>query len=268
MQSTFEADKGRLAGKIAIVTGATSGIGRGIAQMFACEGAKVLLTGRDEVRGQNAINEIAQLNVPRQNLAFFGADLTDAEACRAIVAHTMETFGALDILVNNAADTSRGNLENTSLELWDHLMAINLRAPFVLMQAALPHLKAQGGGSIVNIGSVNAYVGETKLLAYSATKGGLMTLTKNAAADLRRYRVRVNVINVGWTLTEGEDRVMQKDTGRADWLEEAEKTRPFGRLLLPADIARAALFFASDDSALVTGSALDLEQNPVGARNT
>lgn len=267
MQSTLSAEHGKLAGKIALVTGATSGIGRGIAQLFACEGAQVLLTGRDETRGQQAIVEIAQLGVPRQNLAFFGADLCDAQQCRSIVAHAVGTFGALDILVNNAADTSRGDLENTTLELWDRLMAINLRAPFVLMQAGLPHLKNRGG-SIVNIGSVNAYVGETKLLAYSATKGGLMTLTKNAAADLRRYRIRVNVINVGWTLTEGEDCVMRQDTGRDDWLEAAEQTRPFGRLLLPADIARAALFFASDDSALITGSALDFEQNPVGARNT
>lgn len=267
MQSTLEAERGKLAGKVAIVTGATSGIGRGIAQLFACEGAKVLLSGRDEARGQSAIDEIAQLGVERQNLAFFGADLCDAKSCQSIVAHAIATFGALDVVVNNAADTSRGDLENTSLELWDRLMAINLRAPFIVMQAALPHLKNRGG-SILNIGSVNAYVGETKLLAYSATKGGLMTLTKNAAADLRRYRVRVNVLNAGWTLTEGEDRVMRQDTGRADWLEEAEQTRPFGRLLLPADIARAALFFACDDSALITGSALDLEQNPVGARNT
>ncbi|MDF2439210.1 MAG: hypothetical protein JWN98_194 [Abditibacteriota bacterium] len=267
MQTSPEMSEKKLSGRIAIVTGATSGIGRGIAQLFACQGAKVLLTGRDEARGQAAIEEIAGMGVPRDNLAFFSADLCDAAACQVIVAQAMQTFGALDILVNNAADTSRGDLENTSLELWDRLMAINLRAPFVLMQAALPHLKERGG-SIVNIGSVNAYVGETKLLAYSATKGGLMTLTKNAAADLRRYRVRVNVINVGWTLTEGEDRVMRQDTGREDWLQAAEQTRPFGRLLLPADVARAALFFASDDSALVTGSALDLEQNPVGARNT
>jgi NAD(P)-dependent dehydrogenase (short-subunit alcohol dehydrogenase family) len=127
-------------------------------------------------------------------------------------------------------------------------------------------MKARGGGSIVNIGSVLAYVGEPKLGAYSVSKGGLMTLTRNAAALLNQYRIRVNQINVGWTLTEGERRVKREQEGKGEeWIAQAIATRPFGRLLAPIDIAYAAAYFASDESACVTGSVLDLEQSPPGA---
>ena len=147
-------------------------------------------------------------------------------------------FGRLDILVNNAADTSRGDMRTTTIEEWDRIHAINLRAPFILMQAAVPHFEKLGGGAILNVGSVNAYIGEPKLTAYSSAKGGLMTLTKNAAAQLNAARIRVNQINVGWTLTEGEQRVKREQEGKGDeWVAEAVKTRPFGRLLEPADIA-------------------------------
>ena len=256
----------RLAGKIALVTGSTSGIGEGIAREFAREGARVLVSGRNAERGAQVVDEIVAAGVPREKLAFYRADLADVDQCRTLVAHAVEVFGGLDVLVNNAADVTRGNIENTTVELWDRHMAVNLRAPFVLTQAVVPHMRARGGGSIVNIGSVNAYIGETKLLSYSASKGGLMTFTKNVASYLKRYRIRVNQLNVGWTLTDGERIVMRSDTGGDEWLAQAEARRPFGRLLLPRDIALAALYFASDESALITGSVLDLEQGPVGER--
>jgi NAD(P)-dependent dehydrogenase (short-subunit alcohol dehydrogenase family) len=127
-------------------------------------------------------------------------------------------------------------------------------------------MKTRGGGSIVNIGSINAYIGEPKLGPYSVSKGAMMTFTRNAAAALSKYRIRVNQINVGWTLTEGEQRVKREEEGKGDdWLKEAIATRPFGRLLTPQDIAFAAAYFASDDSAVVTGTVMDLEQFPVGA---
>ena len=257
---------GRLAGKIAIVTGATSGVGAGIALEFARQGARLLITGRDVERGNKTLQEISALGVPEEQVAFHAADLANVEECRSIVARAVELFGGLDVLVNNAGDVSRGNIENTPVELWDQHMAVNLRAPFLLTQEAYPHMRERGGGSIVNIGSVNAYLGETKLLSYSASKGGLMTFTKNVASYLHRYRIRVNLLNIGWTLTEGEDKVMRADTGNDNWLEEAVKTQPFGRLLSPHDIALAALYFASDESALVNGSVMDMEQKPVGSR--
>lgn len=262
-----EQSGGRLAGKIAIVTGATSGVGAGIAREFALQGARVMVSGRDVERGQRLIDETVAAGAPREHLSFHPVDLVNVEQCRSLIARAVEVFGGLDVLVNNAADTRRGNVENTTVELWDYHMAVNLRAPFVLTQAAVPHFKARGGGSVVNIGSVNAYSGETKLVSYSASKGGLMTFTRNAASYLNRYRIRVNQLNIGWTLTEGEDKVMRQDTGREDWLEQATKTRPFGRLLYPRDIALAALYFASDESALITGGVLDMEQAPVFARD-
>ncbi len=253
-----------LTGRVALVTGSTSGIGKGIAELLAELGAAVFVTGRDEERGPKVVADIVSRG---GRAAFATADLTDASACRTLVATAVEKLGRLDVLVNNAADTSRGDVRDTTVDDWDRIHAINLRAPFVLTQAAVEVFDRQkGGGSIVNIGSINAYIGEPKLTAYSAAKGGLMTFTKNAAAQLNAARIRVNQINAGWTLTEGEDRVKREDEGKGDdWLEEAVKTRPFGRLLDPKDIAYAAAYFASDASACVTGTVMDLEQYPVGA---
>jgi NAD(P)-dependent dehydrogenase (short-subunit alcohol dehydrogenase family) len=197
--------------------------------------------------------------------ASVAGDLADVEACRAVVRATAERFGGLDVLVNNAASTARGYLEDVPVAVWDAIMHVNLRAPFVCLQEAVRIMKPRGGGSILNIGSVNAYIGEPKLGPYSVSKGGLMTLTRNAASALARDGIRVNQINVGWTLTEGEDRVKREEGHGDEWLAEAVSTRPFGRLLLPRDIALAAAYFASDDSALVTGTVMDLDQGPVGA---
>ncbi|PYR53489.1 MAG: short-chain dehydrogenase [Acidobacteria bacterium] len=253
----------KLAGKVTVVTGATSGIGRGIAEHFAALGSHIVVHGRDRTDG---LETVRRVKAAGREAEYFDGELTNEEVCRALIAFAVERFGGLDILVNNAGDTGRGDLERISVARWDTIMAVNLRAPFILIQASIPHLKARGGGSIVNIGSILAYVGEPKLGAYSVSKGGLMTLTKNAASLLNQYKIRVNQINVGWTLTEGERRVKREQEGKSDdWIEQAIATRPFGRLLAPLDIAYAAAYFASDESACVTGSVLDLEQYPAGA---
>src|SRR5207248_6180360 len=161
----------------------------------------------------------------------------------------VERFGGLDILVNNAADTGRGDLEHIPVARWDTIMAVNLRAPFILLQESIAPMRARGGGSIVNIGSVLAYVGVQKLGGYSVSKGGLMTLTKNAASLLNRDRIRVNQINVGWTLTEGERRVKREEEGKGDeWVEQAVATRTFGRQLAQIDVAFDAAYFAYSES--------------------
>jgi NAD(P)-dependent dehydrogenase (short-subunit alcohol dehydrogenase family) len=252
-----------LTGRVALITGSTSGIGKGIALQLAALGAAVIVNGRSEARGAEVV---AAITATGARAAFESSDLTDAPQCRGLVDRAAARFDRLDILVNNAADTSRGDVRTTTIEDWDRIHAINLRAPFFLMQAAVPHLERQGGGAILNIGSVNAYIGEPKLTAYSSAKGGLMTLTKNAAAQLNAVRIRVNQINVGWTLTEGEEKVKREQEGKGDeWVAEAVSTRPFGRLLAPADTAYAVAYYVSDAGACVTGSVMDLEQYPVGA---
>ena len=252
----------RLDGKVAIVTGSTSGIGKGIALHFASLGARVVVHGTHAAR---ALELVDRINSDRGGADAFVGDLADPAICRGLIAFAVERFQGLDVLVNNAGIFTRGGVEDTSLELWDRIMAVNLRAPFLCLQEAARHMKAKRRGSIVNIGSVNAYIGEPKLHAYSVSKGGLMTLTKNASAALSQHRIRVNQINVGWTLTEGEHRVKLLEGKGEGWVEQAVRTRPFGRLLEPKDIAYAAAYFASDESECVTGSVLDLDQNPVGA---
>jgi NAD(P)-dependent dehydrogenase (short-subunit alcohol dehydrogenase family) len=250
---------GALTNKVALITGSTSGIGRGIAEHFASLGARVVVHGRKEAEGRDIAKRLA-------GAEFVAGDLADVDACRQVVRHAIERCGGVDILVNNAASTGRGYLEDASVELWDFIMNVNLRAPFLCMQEAVTSMKARGGGSIVNIGSINAYIGEPKLGPYSVSKGGLMTLTRNAATALGRHRIRVNQLNVGWTLTEGEERVKREEEGLGeDWLREAIATRPFGRLLTPHDVAVAAAYFASDDSEVISGVVMDLEQFPVGA---
>jgi NAD(P)-dependent dehydrogenase (short-subunit alcohol dehydrogenase family) len=252
-----------LDGKVAVITGSTSGIGRGIAEHFAGLGSHVVVHGRDRADG---LETVRRVKAAGREAEYVDGDLTSEEVCRGLIRFAVERFGGLDILVNNAGDTGRGDLEHVPLARWDAIMAVNLRAPFILLQASIAPMRARGGGSIINIGSVNAYVGEPKLGAYSVSKGGLMTLTKNAASLLGRDRIRVNQINVGWTLTEGERRVKREQEGKGDeWIAEAIATRPFGRLLAPLDIAYAAAYFASSESECVTGSILDLEQTPPGA---
>jgi NAD(P)-dependent dehydrogenase (short-subunit alcohol dehydrogenase family) len=246
-----------------VVTGSSAGMGEGIARLFAEEGGRLVISGRDERKGQAVADSILKAG---GSAIFQRADVSVEADGRALIEAAVKHYGRIDVLVNNVGLSTRGNIEDTTVELWDRLFATNVRSAFICMQQAVRHMKAQGRGSIINIGSVNAYIGEPKLMAYSASKGALMTLTKNNASYLNRYRIRVNQLNVGWTDTPNEHQVKTQEEGKGDnWLEEAARTRPFGRLLVPRDIAFAALYFASDESECITGSVLDLEQYPVGA---
>jgi NAD(P)-dependent dehydrogenase (short-subunit alcohol dehydrogenase family) len=254
---------GRLQDRVAVVTGSGAGMGEGIARLFAEEGGRLVISGRDEKKGQAVAESILKSG---GQAMFQRADVTIEADCRALIDTAVKNYSRIDVLVNNVGLSTRGNIEDTTVELWDRLFATNVRGAFICMQQAVRHMKAQGRGTIINIGSVNAYIGEPKLMAYSASKGALMTLTKNTASYLNRYKIRVNQLNVGWTDTPGEHRVKTQEEGRGDnWLQEAVRTRPFGRLLVPQDIALAALYFASDESECITGSVLDMEQYPVGA---
>lgn len=253
----------RLKNKIAVVTGSGSGMGEGIARLFAEEGARLVVSDRD----LKAAEEVAA-SLNEQGFAAIArkADVSVETECRELIDSAVEHFGRIDVLVNTVGWSMRGTIEDTTVAEWDGVFAVNVRSSFICTQQAVTHMKEQGTGSVVNIGSVNAYIGEPKLMAYSAAKGALMTLTKNLASYLNKYRIRVNQLNIGWTLTPNEHRVKVEEEGKGEnWLEEAVKTRPWGRLLTPRDVAMAALYFASDESELVTGSILDVEQYPVGA---
>jgi NAD(P)-dependent dehydrogenase (short-subunit alcohol dehydrogenase family) len=250
-----------LSGQVVVVTGSTQGIGAGIAKKFAAHGARVTLHGLEGGPGEQVLSTIREAG---GDAILIKGNLKDEAHCRNLIQQTIQHFGRIDILVNNAGIYNRSNIENTTVELWDEIFAINLRAPFILCQEAVKDMKERRQGCIINIGSVNAYIGERKLLPYSASKGGLMTFTKNLANYLTRYRIRVNQINPGWVLTEGEHYTESIAEGKGEgWLEDALKTRPFGRMLYPEDIAHAALFLATAE--LITGAVLDYEQLPVGA---
>ncbi|RUW42872.1 SDR family oxidoreductase, partial [Mesorhizobium sp. M2A.F.Ca.ET.015.02.1.1] len=179
----------------------------------------------------------------------------------------IERFGRIDGLVNAAGLTDRASFTDATLDDWASLFAVNARAPFFLMQAAIADMKKRGqGGAIVNILSINAHCGTPELAVYSATKGALATLTKNAANAHRFDSIRVNGINVGWTDTPAE-RIMQADTlGQGSgWLDAANATQPFGRLFSVTDIANLAVFLLSDAAGPMTGTLVDQEQWVIGA---
>lgn len=253
----------RFAGKVALVTGATRGIGAAVARRLASEGAQVAICGRSADDGARIVGELGG----NDRALFVRADLHVVDDCYAAVDQAVARFGRLDILVNNAASVARGTLASTTPAQFDDMIALNLRAPFLTVQRALPTMQAQfaregAGGVVINIGSINAYIGGGELAVYSASKGGLVTLSRNLARSLGPWRIRVHVLNVGWTLTEGEQ-VVQRETGAPeDWAEQASKNAPWGRLLNPDEIAGAVAYFASDEARVFSGVTTALEQQP------
>jgi NAD(P)-dependent dehydrogenase (short-subunit alcohol dehydrogenase family) len=258
-------DKYSLTGKYAIVTGSTQGLGEAIARLFVQRGAAgLIICGRNEERGTSVA---ADLNSDTCRVHFVQADLANVEDCRRIIAAADQHFGTVHILVNAAGVSDRGTIWDTSPELWDWIMSINVRAPFILIQEAVKMMRREAvEGSIVNIGSVSAYGSVPFLMAYATSKGALMTLTKNIAYSVMRQRIRINMLNIGWMDTPGENIIQRKyhDAGD-DWLENAETGMPFGRLLKPEEVARAVAFIASEESGMMTGSIVDFDQSVQGA---
>ncbi len=253
----------RLDGKVVIITGGTQGVGEAAALHSAQAGAAgIVICGRQVDKGKKVQARLEELGTKAE---FVRADLSVVEDCQAVVARCDEVFGRVDGLVNAAADTKRSRLEELTVEFWDYQFAVNVRAPFLLMQEAVQIMKRENiAGSIVNILSVAAYCGMEILPAYSATKGALSTLTKNTANTLRKHRIRVNGINLGWTDTPNEH-VVQKQQGSPDnWLELAEQSSPFGRILKPDDVAGLCVYLLSDESGILTGSNMDFAHRVMG----
>jgi NAD(P)-dependent dehydrogenase (short-subunit alcohol dehydrogenase family) len=251
----------RLRDKVILVTGSTTGIGEAIARRASSEGAAVVIHGRDAKRGQAVAAELA----PR--VKFLQGELDDASVPQKLIDETIAAFGRLDAVVNNAAWVVRSNIATTDAAMFDKVMHINVRAPFLLVQAALPHLK-KSRGCVLNIGSMNAYTGENNLLAYSVSKGALMTLSRNLADALCYDGVRVNHFNVGWVLTANEYQYKIKDGLPPNWPESLPaEYAPSGRLMKPEEIAAAAVYWLSDESRPISGSVVDMEQYPFIGRN-
>jgi NAD(P)-dependent dehydrogenase (short-subunit alcohol dehydrogenase family) len=258
MPHTFE-------GKYAVITGSTQGLGEATARLFAKRGAAgIIVTGRNSERGRSVAESLTNQGCVAH---FVQADLSEIESCRRIIVAADANFGTVHILVNAAAITERGTIWDTSPDLWERMMNINVRAPFFLIQEACKIMQRDGiAGSIVNIGSVSAYGGVPMLCPYAISKGALATLTKNVAYSLARHHIRVNALNLGWMDTPGEDAIQRRyHSDGQDWLEAVEAEQPFGRLLKTDEVARAIAFLASDESGMATGSVIDFDQSVIGA---
>jgi NAD(P)-dependent dehydrogenase (short-subunit alcohol dehydrogenase family) len=255
----------RIDGKIAIVTGGSQGLGAAIARQLAeARASGILIVGRDQQKGEARAAAItADTGVRVEMLA---ADLSDLAQVQQIVPRCEAAFGRVDILVNAAGTSNRGTLTDTSPELFDLLMATNVRAPFFLMQDAVKLMIGQGiEGRIVNIGSTSERAGQPILCAYSTSKGALATLTRNAGFALMRNRIRVNQLDIGWMASDKERAIQLAESNDPDWEAKASAGLPLGRLLDPAEVARAVLWMVSDDSGALTGSVIHYDQSVWGA---
>ncbi|NWG34475.1 MAG: glucose 1-dehydrogenase [Chloroflexi bacterium] len=247
----------KLKGKVAIITGATSGIGRATARLFADEGADLVVTGRRVELGKAVAEEIGQKGV---RCVFIQADHSHADDCSRVVERTLAEFGRVDILFNNAGIVTSGTAETTSEEVWHETMALNVTGVWRMSKLVLPHMKKQGGGVIVNNGSDWSVVAGRDAFPYVASKGAVALMTKAMALDFARENIRVNAVCPGDTFV---DRWLEKGyfeysdpVSLEQAIKDASDYIPMGRFGKPEEIARAVLFLASDDSSFVTGHLL------------
>jgi NAD(P)-dependent dehydrogenase (short-subunit alcohol dehydrogenase family) len=252
-----------LTDKVVLVSGGTQGLGAGIARAAAREGATVVLSGRNAERGEQVA---AELTAAGAEASFVQADVGDVAQAGAAVKTTVARHGRIDSLVNSAGLTTRGTLLDTTEELFDQHVAVNLRAPFFLMQAAVADMVARGEpGTIVNVISIDSHGGQSFLAPYVAAKAGLAGLTRNAAHAHRWDRIRINGLNIGWSATDGEDVTQRRSHGGdADWQARAAAALPMGKLGQVDEIADFVAFLLSDRSGVVTGSVIDWDQNVIG----
>ena len=244
---------GRLSGKVAIVTGSTSGIGIGIAKVYAKEGAQVIICGRREARGQEVVDEIV---AEGGKASYHHMDITQAESIEALMADTAQEFGKIDILVNNAANVALkdGRVDELTLEMFDDIVQSDLRGTFYAIKCALPFMLENGGGSIVNIGSMASCGGDLGSTAYACAKAGVDILTQYTAQQYGKQGIRCNCIRPGLIVTpQNEAKVPQ-----------ALKDIFLGSIMVnrygcPEDIAHAAVYFGSDESAYVTGQIINVD---------
>ena len=251
----------RLNDKVIIITGGTSGIGRAIAERAVAEGARVLVHGIDQEDGEAVIAKLGRHAVLHLD------DLIDATSPARIAAAALEAFGKIDAVVNNAAIVARSNLSSTEPAFFDRMIAVNVRAALLLIQAAFPQLKTTHG-CVLNIGSINAHSGQANLLDYSISKGALQTMSRNLANAHATDRVRINHLNVGWVLTQREYEHQIEHGMPPDWPDNVpSQFAPSGRLMMPEEIATAAVYWLGDESRPISGAVVDMEQFSLIGRN-
>jgi NAD(P)-dependent dehydrogenase (short-subunit alcohol dehydrogenase family) len=249
--------------RVVLISGGTQGLGAAIARAAAREGALVAVTGRRREPGEALAAELTEAGT---TALFVQADVADVAQARGSVAATIAEFGRVDSLVNAAGLTSRGTLLDTTPELFDAHIAVNLKAPFFLMQAVVADLVArQAPGTIVNVISSSEHGGQPYLAPYVAAKAGLAGLTRNAAHAHRWDKIRINGLDIGWTDTEGEDATQRRFHGAGhDWRAQAGASLPMGKLGQVDEIADFVVFLLGDRSGVVTGSVIDWDQNVLG----
>ena len=241
--------------KVLLVTGATSGIGKATALRFAQAGASIAAVGRDE---QALLELQSQVESSGAQCLPIQSDLARAGETERVVAKTAERFGGIDVLVNAAGHISTGSIENTSLKAWDAMLEINLRAPFLLMQTALPTI-IERGGNIVNVSSVTGLRAFPGVLAYCVSKAGLDQLTRCAALDLAARGVRVNAVNPGVVVTEIHKRGGMTEEQYEAFLEHSKTTHPLGRVGQAQEVAELIFFLASDRASWITGATYSVD---------
>lgn len=247
-----------LSGKVAIITGATSGIGWSTAKLFAKLGARLSLNGRKDDK-LKLITEECQQYMPKDvKILQTPGDLTDTQLAETLVESTSKKFGKIDILVNCAGIIANGSIENTSLAQYDEMFAINVRSVFHLMTLAVPHL-ILSKGNVVNVSSVTGIRSFQNVLAYCMSKSAVDQLTHCSALELASKQVRVNAVNPGVVLTELQKRGGMTDESYAAFLEHSKTTHPLGRVANPDEVAKAIAFLASDAASFITGVTLPVD---------
>lgn len=257
-----------LKNKVVLVTGSSHGIGKATARLCLSLGAKVMLHGRSNRKNLELVLE--QLDATPEQVGSYLIDFTtEDDAAQKLMGATLERFGRIDCLVNNAGIYPRNNIDTLTEELFQKVMRVNLKTPMFLIQEAAKIFRQQPTrGTILNIGSINAYCGQKDLLVYSISKGGLMTMTRNLGHSLGKEGIRVNQLNVGWTLTETETTTREKEGFSKDWEQRLPATLiPSGHLLRPEQVAQQVAFWISELSAPASGIVCDFEQFPMIGRN-
>lgn len=245
----------RLNGKVALITGGTEGIGRACAELFLREGARVAITGRSEEKGRTAVESLSGLG----EVLFVQGDVSRAEDARRMVEATVERFGGLHVLFNNAGVYIEKLAEDMSEEEWDLLMGVNLKGAFMVTKYAVPHMRRQGGGVIVNNSSDAGLIGNRSCPAYCASKGGVTVMTKAMALDYAKCGIRVNCINPGTIDTPMLGREVQASGDPEAYMLRTVAESPMGRIGRAEEVARAVLFLASGESSFVTGACLSVD---------